>query len=240
MGMIAGYRSESSGADSELSIFPSGCPVTLATSLKSVIESSGLSISAFARRFGVTPGYISQLVNRRLVTIPPDLAGAIAGTFGLPADHFAAHYHEKAKRLTTAASRYRYLGEVAAGKGADAPADTGEWVDIPKECPGADGAYRVSGLSMIGSGIIDGDYLIVRRDPSPESGRIVVAFLHNSGNVVKRLERKRDGDYLHSEDGTKDPRYPVKLGDGDHIHGVLLGLFRPYKPVPPKKRKRKS
>jgi DNA polymerase V len=62
---------------------------------------------------------------------------------------------------------------------------------------------RVSGESMIGAGISDGDELVVDRSLTPKHGNVVVAILDGE-LTVKRLELSPSGVTLRAE----NPEYP--------------------------------
>jgi len=65
-------------------------------------------------------------------------------------------------------------------------------------------ALRVQGESMTGAGIFPGDVVIVRRQPTADSGALVVALVDDEA-TVKRL-RLRDGQVeLHPENPDFDP-----------------------------------
>ena len=116
------------------------------------------------------------------------------------------------------------IGLVAAGSGADDPADMGTFIHPHETYAKADCVYRVSGLSMRDVGILDGDILAVRRGDVAHSGDIVVAWVRDRGMLVKRLKVASDGrNYLWSEDGTGEP---IPLGEEDRIHGILIGVMR--------------
>ena len=51
---------------------------------------------------------------------------------------------------------------------------------------------RVKGESMIEDGILDGDFVVIERNPSPKNGDVVVALLDNSYATLKRFYRERD------------------------------------------------
>lgn len=55
-------------------------------------------------------------------------------------------------------------------------------------CPEATFFVRVSGDSMVGAGIHDGDMLVVDRSRTPRSGNVVIAFLDGEF-TVKRLRQ---------------------------------------------------
>ncbi|WP_282366495.1 LexA family protein [Pseudomonas sp. PS02290] len=82
----------------------------------------------------------------------------------------------------------------------------------------------ISGDSMQGAGIFDGDLAVVDRSIEPIHGHIVVALLNNEP-VCKRL-CKRDGNViLLSENPKYPPRYVLE-GDELAIWGVLTGSVR--------------
>jgi DNA polymerase V len=90
--------------------------------------------------------------------------------------------------------------------------------------PAATFMVRVSGDSMTGAGISDGDILVVDRSEEPANGKIVVAVLDGE-LTVKRLVRK-DGQILLAPE---NPRYrPIAVAAEQdlHIWGVVSGVVR--------------
>ena len=84
---------------------------------------------------------------------------------------------------------------------------------------------RVSGDSMTGAGIHDGDLLVVDRSLDPRPGRVVVAVL-DGGFTLKRLARHRGRLRLEAA----NPDYPpLELEDcGDmQIWGVAIHVIHP-------------
>ena len=57
---------------------------------------------------------------------------------------------------------------------------------------------RVSGDSMIGAGLDDGDLLVINRSLNPENGKIAVCFVDGEF-TVKRIKREKDKLYLKPE-----------------------------------------
>jgi len=97
------------------------------------------------------------------------------------------------------------------------------------EHPAATFIVRVSGYSMSGAGIYDGDLLIVDRSIKPRSGQIVVAA--SAGDmVVKRLRSKAGRWWLVPEtqdQGGNDETYKaVEMGEGEEIWGVVKNVVR--------------
>ncbi|NMY53512.1 S24 family peptidase [Pseudomonas sp. WS 5011] len=85
----------------------------------------------------------------------------------------------------------------------------------------------VSGESMNGAGIFDGDYLIVSRALEAKPGDIVVACL-NGDVFVKRLGRHHKSYVLQSEHPDYAPRYVI---DNDElmIWGVVSHSLRNHR-----------
>ena len=86
---------------------------------------------------------------------------------------------------------------------------------------------RVSGESMQGAGIFDGDLLVVSRALPAEHGAIVVASL-NGEAFVKRFQREQKQIVLRSENPGYAPRYVLE-GDELLIWGVVTHSIRGHR-----------
>ena len=87
---------------------------------------------------------------------------------------------------------------------------------------------RVEGSSMIDAGIMNGDKIIVRRQPTAENGEIVVALINDDeAATVKRFYRRDGKIILHPENETlSDMVYrPEEIS----ILGKVVGLMRNYR-----------
>lgn len=84
-------------------------------------------------------------------------------------------------------------------------------------------ALRVRGDSMIGAGILSGDKVIVRPQPTADSGDIVVALLGDEA-TVKRLSVGKDGVWLLPE----NPAYAPIDAKEAVILGRVCGVVREY------------
>ena len=83
-------------------------------------------------------------------------------------------------------------------------------------------ALRIEGDSMIGAGILDGDYVLVRPQQSAANGDIVVALLEDSV-TVKRFYRETNGFRLQPENPRLAPIYASDV----QICGKVTALIRP-------------
>ena len=93
------------------------------------------------------------------------------------------------------------------------------------ERPAACYLMRVSGPSMSGAGILDGDLVVVDRSVEAVSGHVVVAVVHGE-MTIKRLRRLRDDRYLLR---AENPEYPSTVVGEEHaaeVWGVVVGCVR--------------
>ena len=79
----------------------------------------------------------------------------------------------------------------------------------------------VRGESMIEAGILDGDYILVKRQNSARNGQIVVALIEDEA-TVKTFYKEKDYIRLQPENSTMDP---IIVPDCK-ILGVVGGVFR--------------
>jgi repressor LexA len=116
------------------------------------------------------------------------------------------------------------LGLVAAG-----PTMTSEQVDERLNfsdlfCGPDHFALRVEGQSMIEDHIDDGDYVVIRKQPSVNNGERVVARV-DGGVTLKRFYREKDRIRLEPANGTMKP-IMVDETNQTEIIGVLVGVLR--------------
>ena len=91
------------------------------------------------------------------------------------------------------------LGRVAAGALDIAAEDHEGYIPIHSRHPSEElFALRVRGESMTGAGIFPGDIVVVRRQPTAETGEIVVALVGDEA-TVKRLRIRKNRVELHPE-----------------------------------------
>jgi SOS regulatory protein LexA len=118
-------------------------------------------------------------------------------------------------------------GLITAGQPIEA-VEEHETMAVPIELvPDSTNSYilRVKGDSMVDEGILDGDYVIVERNPSPRNGEVVVALLDNAYATLKKFYRERDRIRLQPANKTMQPIYcydPL-------IQGVVRGVIRSFR-----------
>jgi repressor LexA len=86
------------------------------------------------------------------------------------------------------------VGDVAAGTGVLAQENVEELYPLPEDFTGTGSLFmlKVRGDSMVGAGIVDGDFVVVRQQPDAERGDIVVAGIPDEEATVKHFSL-RDG-----------------------------------------------
>lgn len=88
-------------------------------------------------------------------------------------------------------------------------------------------ALRVSGDSMTGAGILDGDLVLVRPQQDAQPGEIVVALLGDEA-TVKRLALRRGRYFLDPENDAYEPIPLEGAGREVHLLGRVIALVRHY------------
>jgi repressor LexA len=102
-----------------------------------------------------------------------------------------------------------------------------EFVEVPSSFVAIDQEHfclLVAGDSMIGAGILDGDFAVIRKQAHADDGTIVVASVEGEA-TLKRLQRKKGRVELHAA----NPKYaplvimpPAQV----RIEGILTGVLR--------------
>ena len=112
---------------------------------------------------------------------------------------------EKAKAAVAPAG-LPIVGQVAAGQPVLAEENIEEYVPVPQIAGGDEGEFvlRVKGDSMVGAGIFEGDYVVVRPQETATDGEIVVALVEDEA-TVKRFFKEDDHVRLQPENDTLDP-----------------------------------
>lgn len=119
------------------------------------------------------------------------------------------------------------MGLITAGQPIEAIEDRRETLAVPAELasdPSNTYILKVKGESMIEEGILDGDYVVVERNPSPRNGDVVVALLDNAYATLKKFYRERGRIRLQPANKTMKPIFcydPL-------IQGVVKGVIRSF------------
>ncbi|HCE78382.1 MAG TPA: transcriptional repressor LexA [Lachnospiraceae bacterium] len=118
------------------------------------------------------------------------------------------------------------IGTVAAGQPVLAQQNIENYIPVPAEYMPNQQSFmlRVKGESMINAGILNGDSVLVKEQPTAENGDIVVAMI-DDGATVKRYFRESGHIRLQPENDTMDPI----IVENCTILGKVFGVFRIFK-----------
>ncbi|HEX6351868.1 MAG TPA: transcriptional repressor LexA [Actinophytocola sp.] len=115
------------------------------------------------------------------------------------------------------------LGRIAAGGPILAEEAVEDVFPLPKEIVGEGSLFllRVAGDSMVDAAITDGDYVVVRQQPTADNGEIVAAMIEGEA-TVKTFKRKDEHVWLmpHNE------AYEPIPGDDATILGKVVAVLR--------------
>ncbi len=120
------------------------------------------------------------------------------------------------------------LGKIAAGTPIEAIQHERDRMQVPESILGAGEHFilEVQGDSMIHAGILDGDFVVIRKVNTANSGEIVVALVMGEEATLKRLRRKGASIALEAA----NPAYETRIFGPDQVQvqGKLVGLLRRY------------
>ncbi|GGM34593.1 LexA repressor [Micromonospora sonchi] len=115
------------------------------------------------------------------------------------------------------------LGRIAAGGPILAEQSMEDVFPLPRELVGEGEVFmlQVKGDSMLDAAICDGDWVVVRQQPTADSGEIVAAML--DGEATVKTYRRRDG---HVWLMPQNPAFDPIPGDDATIMGRVVAVLR--------------
>ena len=120
------------------------------------------------------------------------------------------------------------LGKIAAGTPIEAIQSEISKIVLPPALSnkGEHFGLKISGDSMTGAGINDGDTIIVKKTNVADNGQIVVALIDDQEAMLKRIRKK--GKVVALESANK--RYETKIFSHDRVkvQGVLVSIYRNF------------
>lgn len=117
------------------------------------------------------------------------------------------------------------VGKVTAGEPITAVENIEDYYPLPRKLVGDEQSaflLSVQGDSMINAGILDGDYVVVRKQNTADNGDIVVAMTQEGEATVKRFYKEHDHIRLQPEN---DRLEPIRLSHVT-ILGKVVSLIR--------------
>ncbi|HEX2026568.1 MAG TPA: transcriptional repressor LexA [Nitriliruptorales bacterium] len=119
------------------------------------------------------------------------------------------------------------VGEIAAGAPVVAEERVEALLPLPRELVGEGDLFmlRVRGESMIEAGVLPGDLVVVRQQPSVDQGEMCAALVDGEA-TVKFLRRARSGEvYLDPANARYEP-IPLHAGQDVRIMGKVVTVLR--------------
>ena len=115
------------------------------------------------------------------------------------------------------------VGKITAGEPILAVENVSDTFPIPIDFVGSSDCFMltVRGESMIQAGILDGDYILVRKQNNAINGEIVVALIEDEA-TVKTFYKEKDHIRLQPQNPTMDPIIVPNC----KILGKVVGVFR--------------
>ncbi|MFZ7110864.1 MAG: transcriptional repressor LexA [Desulfatiglandales bacterium] len=129
--------------------------------------------------------------------------------------------------VETTRFEFPLLGKVAGGKPIEA-VETPDVIEVPPSMIGRGDHFvlQVKGSSMKEDGILDGDYIVVRKQPTAENGETVVALINNEATVKKYYKKEGHVELRPAHSKME----PIIVKEGDlRIEGKVVGVMRHYK-----------
>lgn len=117
------------------------------------------------------------------------------------------------------------IGKVTAGLPISAIEDIQEYFPLPDTYGSSEDELfmlEIMGESMIEAGILDGDYVIVKKTATANNGEIVVAMTEEDEATVKRFFKEKTHFRLQPENSSMDPILVNQVS----ILGKVVGLYR--------------
>ncbi len=125
--------------------------------------------------------------------------------------------------------RIPVVGDIAAGTPIFAVEEYDESYHLPKNLFGSSVSeetfiLRVQGTSMIDIGMLNGDYILIRKQNYAKNGDIVAVLANNEYATVKRFYKKDDQIILHPENSNMSDM--VYHAQDVIVLGLVVGLIR--------------
>ena len=184
-------------------------------SVREIGKAVGLSSTATVH------GYLAKLRSKGYIK-KEDKKGRtlklLKGGNGMPVENTQKSFYSQKELIDVP-----LVGKITAGMPILAVENVTDTFPIPIDFVGNSETFMltVKGESMIEAGILDGDYILVRKQPDAMNGEIVVALIEDEA-TVKTFYKEKDHIRLQPENSTMDPIIVPNCS----ILGKVIGVFR--------------
>ena len=184
-------------------------------SVREIGKAIGLSSTATVH------GYLAKLEKQGFIK-KEDKKGrtlkVIKGTDGKPLQESNKNFYTQKEMVEVPV-----IGKITAGQPILAVENVTDTFPIPIDFVGNCDSFMltVRGESMIEAGILDGDYILVKKQSNANNGEIVVALIEDEA-TIKTFYKEKDHIRLQPENHTMDPIIVPNC----QILGKVAGVFR--------------
>ena len=184
-------------------------------SVREIGKAIGLSSTATVH------GYLAKLEKQGFIK-KEDKKGrtlkVIKGTDGKPVQESNKNFYTQKEMVEVPV-----IGKITAGQPILAVENVTDTFPIPIDFVGNCDSFMltVRGESMIEAGILDGDYILVKKQSNANNGEIVVALIEDEA-TVKTFYKEKDHIRLQPENHTMEPIIVPNC----QILGKVAGVFR--------------
>ena len=127
--------------------------------------------------------------------------------------------------------RVPILGQISAGRPIFAEENIEGYINLDKFLTKHSKdifALKVKGDSMIGAGILDGDYVIVKKQPTVENGEIACVLIDNEATVKRFYKRDTHIELRPDNDKYQPIIVTQELNKNIFVLGKVIGVLRKY------------
>ena len=202
--------------------------MTIADRMKSAMAALKITYRELENKTGIPRSALQRYANGN--KIPMDRVEAIAPALGMTPAELLGWEDLPDNALPYSPTGMRpVLGRIPAGEPALAIDDIIGYEPVSVSNPDNTFWLRVSGDSMIGAGIMPGDYVLIRQQTCAENGQIIACRLNGDEATLKRYNRQGDTIVLSPENPAYSPLIvpaaDFEIGDAGII-GVAIEFKR--------------
>ena len=186
-------------------------------SVREIGKAVGLSSTATVH------GYLAKLRGKGYIKKEDKKARTLKllkGGNGMPIENTQKNFYSQKELIDVP-----LVGKITAGMPILAVENITDTFPIPIDFVGNSETFMltVRGESMIEAGILDGDFILVRKQPDAMNGEIVVALIEDEA-TVKTFYKEKDHIRLQPENDYMEPIILDKVT----ILGKVVGLYRKF------------
>lgn len=195
--------------------------------IREAIEKSGMSYAELEKKSGISKSALQRYASGITKKIPIDVVEKVAPLLGVTSAYLMGWEERPAEDYTKIPGilplpemvDLPIIGTIACGVPILAEENIEGYLSAPKR-PSADFCLRCKGDSMINARILDGDVVLIRKQPDVDDGQIAAVLIDDEA-TLKRVYHTKDGGVMLV---AENPAYPpMTFTAGDCIEIRILG-----------------